>query len=139
MNMRVFATACAALTLPAALSAQTDPNQPANNGSAAASATVPPGQIAAGLDPATAGANANVQGSIIATNVANANLQAQQNADLAAYDAALQAHGRQVAAYTRQRRAYADAMAAWRVQVAACQQGHQPACKAPAPDPASFY
>lgn len=130
----------AALLLPfAPLAAQTDPNQPQNDGSAAASTTVPPGQIAPGVDPGTAAANAAVQGNIAAVQTSNANIEAQHQADLAAYDAAMRAHGRQTAHYAQQQRAYADAMAAWRLQVAACQRGHQVACNSPAPDPANFY
>lgn len=123
--------------------AQTDPNQPANDGSAAASMTVPPGQVAPGQDPGTASANAGVQGSIQATDNQNAAAQAQYQQDLAAYDAAVRAHGRAVARqdvrYARQQRAYADAMEAWRIQDAACRRGHSRACKAPAPDPADYY
>ncbi len=118
---------------------QVDPNQPQNDGSAAASATVPPGAVAAGVDPGTANANANVQGNIAATATANANSGAQYDADLSNYDAAMRAHGRANAHYDRQKRAYADAMAAWRAQVAACEKGHQVACNAPTPDPANFY
>jgi hypothetical protein len=118
---------------------QVDPNQPQNDGSAAASATVPPGAVAPGVDPGTANANANVQGNIAATATANANNSAQYDSDLANYDAAMRAHGRADAHYARQKQAYADAMAAWRVQTAACLKGHQVACNAPAPDPANFY
>lgn len=118
---------------------QVDPNQPQNDGSAAASATVPPGQIAPGADPGTAVANATVQGGLAAAATVNANNQAQYDADLAAYDAAMRAHGQQSARYARQKRAYADAMAVWRMQTAACLKGHQVACNAPTPDPANFY
>ncbi len=140
----MFAGAAALVCAP--LAAQTaeaphqiDPNQPQNDGSAAASATVPPGAVAPGVDPGTANANANVAGAIAATATVNANNAAQYDSDLANYDAAMRAHGRATVRYARQKRAYADAMAAWRVQVAACQSGHQVACNAPAPDPANFY
>ena len=138
MHKLVIAAALAALPL-AAADAQTDPNQPTNDGSAGASATVPPGGVAEGVDPGTAAANAAVRGNIAAVQTANANVEAQHQADLAAYDAAMRAHGNQTAHYARQQRAYADAMTAWRLQVAACEKGHQLACNAPAPDPASFY
>ncbi|USI72990.1 hypothetical protein [Sphingomonas morindae] len=134
----LVALAAAALPL-AALSAQTDPNQPANDGSAAASASVPPGQVAPGTDPGTAAANAAIAGNISAVKTVNANARTQYAADLAAYDASLRAHGRQVVQNARQRRAYAEAMAQWRMQVAACQDGRRPACDAPAPDPSAFY
>lgn len=128
----------AALPL-ASLSAQTDPNQPANDGSAAASATVAPGGVAAGVDPGTAAANAGVVGNIQAVKTVNANNTAQYQADLAAYDSASRAHDRQSVHYAHQKRAYADAMTAWRIQADACQHGKTVACNAPAPDPANYY
>lgn len=132
--------AAGAQTIPAPDAAvATDPHQPANNGSAEASATVAPGEIAPGVDPGTSLANAEVAGDLAATRTVNANRRAQYAADLAAYDAAARAHSRQSARYARQKRAYADAMAAWRVQVAACDRGKTVACNAPAPDPAAFY
>ncbi|WP_454883743.1 hypothetical protein [Sphingomonas oryzagri] len=139
------AGAFAALTAsinPAAL-AQSDPHQPGNDGSAAASVTVPPGQVAPGVDPGTAMANGGVQGSIQSVQDQNAASQAQYQQDLAAYDQAMRAHGRQVARqdvrYARQKRAYADAMEAWRVQDYACRHGSSRACNSPAPDPADYY
>ena len=72
-----------------------------------------------------------------------ADAKAQYEADRAAYRAAVEAHGQAVMRddirYDRQQHAYADAMAAWRLQVAECQAGHRKACDAPTPDPASFY
>ena len=143
--MKTLALAAALLLASGPLAAQTaephqtDPNQPFNDGSAEASASVAPGQVAPGADPGTASANLDVRGNIAAQNAVNGANQAQYQADLASYDAQLAAHGRQASRYARQRRAYADAMAAWRIQVDACQRGHQAACKAPAPDPANFY
>ncbi len=123
--------------------AQTDPHQPTNDGSAAASMTVPPGQVAPGVDPGTSSANAGVSGMIQQNQASNAAGQAQYQSDLAAYDAAMQAHGHAVARqdvhYAHQQQAYASAMEAWRVQTAACKRGHQRACDAPTPDPADFY
>lgn len=134
-------TAAVAMTAPTL--AQTDPHQPYNDGSAAASMTVPPGQVAPGVDPGTTGANARVQGSIQAVHDQNASSQAQYQQDMAAYDAAMQAHGhavaRQDAHYARQQKAYADAMEAWRVQDYACRHGSNRACNSPAPDPADYY
>jgi hypothetical protein len=133
--------AAASLMSPAL--AQTDPHQPVNDGSAASSMTVPPGQVAPGQDPGTSSANAGVNASIQAVHSQNAASQAQYQADLASYDAAMRAHGRAVARqddhYGRQQSAYAQAMEAWRVQDAACRRGHQRACDAPAPDPADYY
>ncbi len=133
----------AAASLMAPAVAQTDPHQPTNDGSAAASQTVPPGQIAPGLDPGTSSLNSGVDSSIRSTKVVNAANQAQYESDLAAYDAAMQAHGRTIARedarYAQQQRAYAEAMEAWRTQDAACRRGHQRACHAPAPDPANYY
>ena len=135
--------AAGALAAAAPAFAQTDPHQPANDGSAAASMTVPPGQIAPGADPGTASANAVVNGVIQQGQESSAADQAQYQSDLAAYSAAMQAHGHQVASqdvhYARQQRAYADAMEAWRIQTAACKRGHDRACNAPTPDPANFY
>jgi hypothetical protein len=137
------ALVAAAASLMAPAFAQTDPNQPTNNGSAAASQTVPPGQVAPGQDPGTSSLNSGINSSIRSTQVVNAANQAQYNADLAAYDAAMRAHGRAVARqderYAHQQRAYAEAMEAWRIQDAACRRGHQRACDTPAPDPANFY
>ena len=68
---------------------------------------------------------------------------AEHRADREAYIAALVAHDRAVdradARAARQQAAYADAMAAWRRQVAACKHGDDRACRAPTPRPADFY
>ncbi|MGN6122405.1 MAG: hypothetical protein ACTHOJ_05555 [Sphingomonas oligoaromativorans] len=133
----------AAASLMAPALAQTDPHQPANDGSAAASQTVPPGSVAPGVDPGTSSANAGVNASIQSVHAQNAANRAAYDADMNAYDAAMRAHGRAVARqdahYARQQRAYADAMEAWRIQDAACRRGKTKACKAPAPDPADYY
>lgn len=122
---------------------QTDPNQPTNDGSVAASQTVAPGQVAPGADPGTASANGTVSSSIRSTKVVNAANQQQYQADIAAYDRAVSAHGRAIAHqdahYMRQQQAYADAMQAWRVQDYACRHGKSRACNSPAPDPANYY
>lgn len=74
--------------------------------------------------------------------VNNAN-EAQYEADMAAYRAAVQANQQQIskdeARYERQQRAYADAMAVWREQKAACDRGVLKECKKPTPNPADFY
>jgi hypothetical protein len=115
-----------------------DPAQPDNNGSAAASASVPPGDIAVGVDPGTAAANATIRSDLAAVRAVNANRRAQYDADLAAYGRAVVRNDRQRAQYRSQQRAYADAMGAWRMQVAACQDGNKAACDAPSPRPADF-
>lgn len=78
-----------------------------------------------------------------AADAVNAENQAQYQADMAGYERALRANRREAirdqVRYDRQRRAYADAMAAWRHQVYACQHGSNRACNAPTPDPAAFY
>jgi hypothetical protein len=136
-------TLTAAVAMISPVAAQSDPHQPANDGSAASSMTVPPGQVAAGVDPGTSMANGGVQSSIQATHDQNAANQAQYQQDLASYDAAVQAHGHQVARqdahFAHQRAAYAQAMQAWRVQDYACRHGSSRACNSPAPDPADYY
>jgi hypothetical protein len=68
--------------------------------------------------------------------------EAHYQADMASWLAAMEARGEQIAAdrsaYLRQQRSYAEAMAAWRVQVAACRAGATAACTQPPPDPADF-
>jgi Skp family chaperone for outer membrane proteins len=75
-----------------------------------------------------------------AINAAN---QAQYQSDLAAYEQSLRASHHEAVRdqmhYQHQRRAYADAMAAWRHQVYACDHGSTRACNAPTPNPADFY
>ncbi|HEY0314831.1 MAG TPA: hypothetical protein VGC28_01040 [Sphingomonas sp.] len=137
-----FMIGAAALN-PAAI-AQSDTHQPGNDGSAAASMTVPPGQVAPGVDPGTASANGGVNDAIATTQMANAANQSQYAADRYAYDQAMTAHGRQVARqdahYEHQQQAYADAMKVWRANKYACEKkGHISACNAPTPDPANYY
>ena len=77
------------------------------------------------------------------TAVRQAEESAEHRADREAYIAALVAHDRAVdrtnARNARQQMAYADAMAAWREQVAACRRGNNRACDAPTPRVADFY
>lgn len=68
----------------------------------------------------------------------------QYNMDRLAYIAAIRAQHRRAVnrydrRYIRQQNAYADAMAAWRRQVAACHRGNRHACAAPTPRVADFY
>lgn len=70
--------------------------------------------------------------------------RAQDRIDRRAYNSAVTArHHRAVnrydRRYVRQQTAYANAMAAWRRQVAACKRGDRRACRAPSPRVASFY
>lgn len=89
-----------------------------------------------------AAANAEVAKRPPSRTEMNPEAQAQYDADMTAYLAALRTR-RQIAAaderlHERQQRAYADAMYVWRLQVADCRTGRQEACKAPAPNPADF-
>jgi len=97
-----------------------------------------PGVVAANQE-----AGAQAQAQVAAQAQMTAAQQAQYDTDIADYAAALRAHHRAVVAtdatYLHQRRAYADAMFAWRMQVDACKHGHNAACRAPTPDPASFW
>jgi hypothetical protein len=69
--------------------------------------------------------------------------QVQYDSDRAAYIAALVQHDAAVdrtdARYMRQQGAYADAMAAWRLQVATCKKGKRKACEMPPPNVADYY
>jgi hypothetical protein len=69
--------------------------------------------------------------------------QAQYDADRESYLTALMQHDAAVdrtdARYVRQQVAYADAMEAWRFQVAACKKGKRKACDMPPPNPADYY
>lgn len=137
-----IAAAAASMMTPAL--AQSDPHQPANDGSAAASMTVAPGQVAPGADPGTSSANGSVNNAIASNQMANAQNQGQYALDQEAYNKAMRDHGRQVAMqdahYMHQQQAYAAAMETWRANKYACEQkGHISACNAPTPDPADFY
>lgn len=70
--------------------------------------------------------------------------RAQDRMDRRAYTAAVSARhhramNRYDRRYARQQTAYANAMAAWRRQVAACKRGSRRACKASSPRVADFY
>ena len=134
--MRIsFLSAAAVLCLGAPALAQTSVPTPAHEANSAGTA---PSTAAA--NDAVATSEAARQGAIQAGNL---DAEAQYAADMASYEAALRANRREnianEARWHRQQRAYADAMAAWRVQVAACERGNDRACKAPTPDPAAFY
>lgn len=135
-----------ALVATPALAQAVDPNQPFNDGSAAASMTAPPGVVVPGQDPGVSAVNRNeAQALAIDTNTA----RAERNAELQSYHAAVHDYHQAVQARrdtiamirtTQSRRdaAYARAMDAWHEQVAACQDGNHQACQAPTPDPAAF-
>ena len=78
-----------------------------------------------------------------AATVRSAADQAQYDADRDAYWAALVEHDRAVQRtderWVRQQNAYADAMTAWRFQVAECKRGKRKACALPTPTPDQFY
>lgn len=141
MNGNIFAFGLGALLVAAPSFAQAvDPHQPTNNGSAAASMTVAPGDVARGYDPGTRAANQRIGEAPV---VENSEARGAYRADVARYDDAVRARHRSImssdAHYAHQRRAYAEAMQAWREQVAACHEGDGRACRAPTPDPAAFY
>ena len=90
-----------------------------------------------------AAANSMTSGSSTPSAAAiQADLQAQYNADMAAWLDAMRSRDASIAAnaarYDRQQRAYADAMYVWRMQVRDCERGYQFACNRPTPNPADF-
>lgn len=140
MTRRHLAAGALVLLLAApALAQAIDPHQPRNDGSAADSMTVAPSDVAPGQDPGTRAANL---GTGEAPVVANEEAEAAYQTDLSRYDQAVRARRRSIAVtdsrYAHQRQAYAEAMQAWREQVAACHAGNGRACRAPTPDPAAF-
>jgi hypothetical protein len=76
------------------------------------------------------------------TAAISADLQAQYNADMAAWLDSMRAHDSRISAnasqYDRQQRAYADAMYVWRMQVRDCERGFEFACNRPTPNPADY-
>ncbi|NKJ41616.1 MULTISPECIES: hypothetical protein [unclassified Novosphingobium] len=128
-----------ALVASPALAQAVDPNQPFNDGSAAASVSSPPGVVAPGYDPGTRAANVDM-GQALAADMAS--VQARQHAELQRYHQALKGRAQTIAmirtTQARREAAYGRAMDAWHAQVAACQDGNRQACLAPTPDPAAF-
>lgn len=114
-------------------------------GSSAIAQTAPTGTPAAAATAQAGVANANMTAAEQAAQQANMNAgeRARYEEDRAAYLSALRSHNRNAAMderiYNRQQQAYADAMYAWRIQVADCKRGSQRACNAPTPDPANFW
>ena len=135
MRRYPIAFAALGLALAAPAGAQTLPT-PAETGGITGTTTDANRAAAAAADNQAAATDAQNQ-------TAAAEAQAQYDLDLAAYDAAVRAQHAQTMAdeahYRHQRRAYADAMRAWRAQVAACRAGNNRACNAPSPDPAAFW
>jgi hypothetical protein len=94
-------------------------------------------------DVARANSTTNVtSGSSVSAAAIQADLQAQYNADMAAWLNAMRTRDANIAAnaaqYDRQQRAYADAMYVWRQQVRDCERGFQFACNRPTPNPADY-
>lgn len=93
-------------------------------------------------DVAAANSGAMTTGSSVTTAEVNANLQAQYDADMAAWMTEVRARGAVAnaneAEYAARQRAYADAMYVWRMQVSDCKRGYQFACNRPTPNPAAF-
>ncbi|GAO38511.1 hypothetical protein SCH01S_16_00280 [Sphingomonas changbaiensis NBRC 104936] len=90
-----------------------------------------------------AAANSMTSGSSTGSTAAiSADLQAQYDADMAAWVDAMRSRDSRIAAnarqYDRQQRAYADAMYVWRMQARDCERGYQFACNRPTPNPADF-
>lgn len=89
-----------------------------------------------------AAANSMTTGSSVSAGAIQADLQAQYDADMAAWMDSMRRRDNHIAAndarYDRQRRAYADAMYVWRMQVRDCERGYQFACNRPTPNPADF-
>jgi hypothetical protein len=145
MRILFLATLLAATATPALAQSTTDP--------AAASKPLPYDR---GYDKDTARTRAINDSGRPAVEDANNAVLAQSNeqlrsggidetkyaADVAAYNTALRQNRRIVAAdealYAERSRAYAQAMADWRAQVAACDRGHNRACRLPTPNPADY-
>lgn len=138
--------ACLATGAPAAAQSTQDP--------AAASKPLPYDRGYDKDTPRTRAINDNARPGVEDANIAVLGQSTQQtrggtvdetrySADMAAYRAALRERRRTInrdeAHYARQSRAYAEAMADWRVQVAACERGSNTACRMPAPDPANYW
>lgn len=91
---------------------------------------------------AAANSGAMTTGSSVGATEANANLQAQYDADMAAWMTEVRTRSAVAEAneaeYAARQRAYADAMYVWRMQVADCKRGYQFACNRPTPNPAAF-
>lgn len=99
--------------------------------------------------PVTRNLNNQISGATASANTAHAVAQAQNDtnqaqyqADLAAYEEAVDEHHREIlatdATFVRQRQAYALAMRDWRAQVEQCRKGYQKVCELPAPDPMKY-
>lgn len=99
--------------------------------------------ISAATAPGTAAANDRAGARVAQRAGGQAVDQARYAEDMAAYGRAVRARHRGMVrderTYGRQQRAYADAMADWRLQVAACRRGNTRMCRMPAPDPSRYF
>lgn len=155
MSIRLILSAVVLATVASPALAQTAPEPSSVPGSPATTGTPLPDDrgydkstprtraVDAVEAPVTADLNATsaLGSEIIATTAAED--KAQYELDREAYWAALIQHDRSVrrtdARWARQQGAYADAMAAWRLQVAECKRGNRKACDRPTPTPDQFY
>lgn len=139
IRMFVIAGMAGALMATPALAQAVDPNQPFNDGSAAASMSSPPGVVAPGYDPGVAAVNRN-EGQALAQDTAAA--RASQHAAWHDYHQAVQARRQTIAmihaTQARREAAYNRAMDAWHAQVDACNSGDRQACLAPTPNPGNY-
>lgn len=75
-------------------------------------------------------------------NLMNGAAQARHEREMDKYREAVRAqHQKSVTdqtEYAHQQRAYAEAMAAWRTQIADCRLGNLAACNAPTPNPSNY-
>jgi len=148
----VFGALLAATILSSAALAQTDPQsgrpvtEEVQRGYVGVPSPAEPA-VDAAQKPVTQSLNNQVSAADAAASATNAaaaaDAQAQYDADRAAYMDALVKHDAAVnrtdARYARQQSAYANAMSAWRIQVAACKAGHHRACDLPAPAASDYY
>jgi hypothetical protein len=138
----IGAALAAAAIIPAFAQAVRDPATEAARGYATVPSPNEPA-VDAAQKPVTQALNGAVAANAQAAADANTDAQAQYELDRAAYMSALAQHDRAVdrtdARYVRQQVAYADAMRAWRYQVAECKRGNRKVCNLPAPTPADFY
>ncbi len=135
MPMRLVLCFSVALLGASALAQQVQPAPPAQ--------PVMPSPVDAREEAATDALNQKIQQNAIANEAMSADRQRQYDMDRAAFRAAAEVRREKIISdsvvYERQQRAFADAMAAWRAQVRACNQGDRMACNKPTPMPAEYY
>ncbi|MFW2830193.1 hypothetical protein [Sphingomonas sp. ID0503] len=142
---RIFLSAAAMISLSGVAMAQTPPNPAPTNQELPQDRghdkhTAKHDAVDAAEKPATQTLNAS---SLAVDTAVEAQNQKQYALDQAAYRAEVAARKELIAndeaRYQAQTNAYADAMAAWRAQVAACKAGKTKACDMPAPTFAQYY